>query len=152
MPDVIMKSVQTERVGFAPILRCYLDRCRIQQIIDDNVPLDPRRKVLSHGEACVAMITGILFQVLQLYRLCHTPPCPILFSLNDLVHRMLPDTGRLLFSLLFLLMSLLRQCCCYLSRLFALSFELFVQFSSLPDLLQYPRCFLHDRVRISQSF
>lgn len=70
MPDVVMKSVHTEGVGFAPILRCYLDRCRIQQIIDDNVPLDPRRKVLSHGEACVAMITGILFQVLQLYRLC----------------------------------------------------------------------------------
>jgi transposase len=70
MPDVIVKSVQTEGVGFAPILRCYFDRCRIQQIIDHNVPLDPRRKVLSHGEACVAMITGILFQALQLYRLC----------------------------------------------------------------------------------
>lgn len=70
MPDVIMKSVQTQGVGFAPILRCYLDRCGIEQIIDDNVPLDTRRKVLSHGEACVAMITGILFQVLQLYRLC----------------------------------------------------------------------------------
>lgn len=70
MPDIIMKSVQTQGVGFAPILRCYLNRCRIQQIIDHNIPLDPRRKVLSHGEACVAMITGILFQVLQLYRLC----------------------------------------------------------------------------------
>ena len=70
MPDVIMESVQTQRVGFAPILRCFLERCHIQQIIDHNVPLDPRRKVLSHGEACVAMITGILFQVLQLYRLC----------------------------------------------------------------------------------
>jgi len=67
MPDVIMKSVQTQGVGFAPILRCYLDKCRIQQIIDENVPLDPRRKILSHGEASVAMITGILFQVLQLY-------------------------------------------------------------------------------------
>ena len=70
MPDVIMKSVQTEGVGFAPILRWYLDKCRIQEIIDENVPLDPRRKILSHGEASVAMITGILFQVLQLYRLC----------------------------------------------------------------------------------
>jgi hypothetical protein len=67
MPDVIIKSVQTQGVGFAPILRCYFDRCRIQQIIDHNVPLDPRRKVLSHGDACVAMITGILFQVLQLW-------------------------------------------------------------------------------------
>ena len=42
----------------------------IAEIIDENVPLDPRRKVLSHGQASVAMITGILFQVLQLYRLC----------------------------------------------------------------------------------
>jgi len=34
------------------------------------VPLDPRRKKLTHGQACVAMITAILYQVLQLYRLC----------------------------------------------------------------------------------
>lgn len=70
MPDVVMKSVQTKGVGFAPILRHYFDRCRIQAIIDENVPLDPRRKVLTHGEACAAMITGILFQVMQLYRIC----------------------------------------------------------------------------------
>jgi len=70
MPELVMKSVQTQGVGFAPILRCYFERCRIQKIIDENVPLDPRRKVLTHGEACVAMITAILFQVLQLYRLC----------------------------------------------------------------------------------
>jgi transposase len=70
MPDVVMKSVQTQGVGFAPVLRHYFDRCRIQAIIDKNVPLDPRRKVLTHGEACIAMITGILFQVLQLYRIC----------------------------------------------------------------------------------
>ena len=70
MPDVIMQSVQTKGVGFAPILKCYFERCNIQNIIDDNVPLDPRRKVLTHGEACVSMITAILFQTLQLYRIC----------------------------------------------------------------------------------
>ena len=70
MPDIIMESVQTQGVGFAPILKCYLERCNIQNIIDDNVPLDPRRKVLTHGEACVSMITAILFQTLQLYRIC----------------------------------------------------------------------------------
>ena len=40
MPDVIMQSVQTKGVGFAPILKCYFERCNIQNIIDDNVPLD----------------------------------------------------------------------------------------------------------------
>ena len=70
MPDIVMKSVQTQGLGFAPILRQYFERCRINTIIDENVPLDPRRKVLTHGEASVAMITGILFQVLQLYRIC----------------------------------------------------------------------------------
>lgn len=70
MPDVIMDSVQTQGVGFAPILKCYFERCNIQNIIDDNVHLDPRRKVLTHGEACVSMITAILFKTLQLYRIC----------------------------------------------------------------------------------
>ena len=70
MSDVIMESVQTQGVGFAPILKCYFERCNIQNIIDDNVPLDPRRKVLTHGEACVSMITAILFRTLQLYRIC----------------------------------------------------------------------------------
>lgn len=64
------KPVQTQPIGFAPILRSYFEKCCIADIIDDQVPLDPRRKVLTHGEACVAMVTGILFQVLQLYRLC----------------------------------------------------------------------------------
>lgn len=70
MPDVIMESVQTQGVGFAPILKRYFERCNIQNIIDDNVHLDPRRKILTHGEACVSMITAILFQTLQLYRIC----------------------------------------------------------------------------------
>lgn len=70
MAEVILEDVETKGVGFAPILQHYFERCGIAEIIDDNVPLDPRRKVLSHGQACVAMITGIMFQVLQLYRLC----------------------------------------------------------------------------------
>lgn len=65
-----VQSVQTQGVGFAPILRHYFEKCGIEKIIDDNVPLDPRRKVLTHGQACVTMITAILHQVLQLYRLC----------------------------------------------------------------------------------
>jgi len=63
-------SVQTKGLTFAPIIRHYFERCGIARIIDENVPLDPRRKILSHGQACVAMITGIFCQVLQLYNLC----------------------------------------------------------------------------------
>ncbi len=70
MENNIIEGVETQGVSFAPILRHYFEKCGIDQIIDENVPLDPRRKVLTHGQACVAMITGILFQVLQLYRLC----------------------------------------------------------------------------------
>ncbi len=57
-------------IGFAPILRHFFDKSGMAKIIDDNVPLDPKRKILTHGEASVAMITGILFQVSQLYKLC----------------------------------------------------------------------------------
>jgi transposase len=70
MPDNVIKSVKTQGIGFAPILRHYFEQCDVGQIIDQYVPLDPRRKVLTHGQACVAMITAILFQVLQLYRIC----------------------------------------------------------------------------------
>ena len=66
----VIKNVQTQAVGFAPILRYYFDRCGIANIIDDHVELDPRRKILTHGQAAVAMITAILFQVMQLYRIC----------------------------------------------------------------------------------
>jgi len=66
----VIKNVQTQAVGFAPILRYYFDRCTIANIIDDHVELDPRRKILTHGQASVAMITAILFQVMQLYRIC----------------------------------------------------------------------------------
>jgi hypothetical protein len=70
MAEKVAKNVQTQAVGFAPILRHYFDKCGIERIIDDNVKLDPRRKVLTHGQAAVAMITSILFQVMALYRLC----------------------------------------------------------------------------------
>ena len=70
MATHVIKNVQTQAVGFAPILRHYFDQCGITNIIDDHVELDPRRKILTHGQATVAMITAILFQVMQLYRLC----------------------------------------------------------------------------------
>jgi transposase len=70
MATPIIKNVQTQAVGFAPILRHYFDQCGIANIIDDQVDLDPRRKILTHGQAAVAMITAILFQVMQLYRIC----------------------------------------------------------------------------------
>jgi transposase len=66
----VIKDVQTQSVGFAPILRHYFEKCGIQRIIDEHVAQDPRRKVLTHGQAAVAMITAILFQVMQLYRIC----------------------------------------------------------------------------------
>jgi len=66
----VVKSVKTKQVGFAPILQYFFQRCGIAKIIDDSLDLDPRRKVLTHGQASVAMVTGILFQVLQLYRIC----------------------------------------------------------------------------------
>ena len=70
MKTPVIENVQTQSVGFAPILRHYFDQCGIQRIIDEHVELDPRRKVLTHGQAAVAMITAILFQVMQLYRIC----------------------------------------------------------------------------------
>ncbi|MDL1976009.1 MAG: DUF4277 domain-containing protein, partial [Deltaproteobacteria bacterium] len=70
MAKKIIESVETKNVEFGPILRSYFEKCNIAQIIDENVPLDPRRKVLTHGQAGIAMITGILFQALQLFRLC----------------------------------------------------------------------------------
>ena len=70
MATPVIKNVQTQAVGFAPILLHYFDRCAIANIIDQHVELDPRRKILTHGQATVAMITAILFQVMQLYRIC----------------------------------------------------------------------------------
>lgn len=69
MATPVIKNVQTQAVGFAPILRRYFDQCGIKSIIDGHVELDPRRKILTHGEAAVAMIVGILFQAMQLYRI-----------------------------------------------------------------------------------
>lgn len=70
MPKKSLNNVQTKPVGFAPILGHYFDGCGIVDIVDEHVPTDPRRKVLTHGQACTAMITGILFQTMQLYRIC----------------------------------------------------------------------------------
>jgi len=70
MATPVIKNVQTQAVGFGPILRSYFDQCGIAKIIDEHVELDKRRKILTHGQAAVAMITAILFQVMQLYRIC----------------------------------------------------------------------------------
>lgn len=70
MSNIAVKNVHTKTVGFGPILKHYFERCGIQRIIDEHVELDPRRKVLTHGQAAIAMITAILFQVMQLYRIC----------------------------------------------------------------------------------
>lgn len=65
-----LETVKTKSVGFAPILKHFFDRSGIVEFIDAHVPLDPRRKKLTHGQTAAAMITGILFQVSQLYKLC----------------------------------------------------------------------------------
>jgi transposase len=70
MPKNIVQNVSTDGVGFAPILLYFFKQCGIAEVIDNHVPTDPRRKVLTHGQASIAMITGILFQVMQLYRIC----------------------------------------------------------------------------------
>ena len=70
MVTKILNSVETEGVGFVPILKRFYEKCGIRDIIDDKVPLDPRRKALTHGQACEAMITGIRFQAPQLYSIC----------------------------------------------------------------------------------
>ena len=69
MPLSEAPPVQTQPIGYAPILRHYIERCRLVELIDQQVPLDPRRTELTHGEACVAMLTGILHQVFQLYNM-----------------------------------------------------------------------------------
>ncbi len=63
-------TVYTQPIGYAPILRHYFERCKIVKILDEHVPLDPRRTELTHGEACLAMMTGIVHQVFQLYHMC----------------------------------------------------------------------------------
>jgi transposase len=70
MPKNVINYVHTKPVGFAPILAHYFDKCNIADIVDTHVPMDPRRKILTHGQACIAMVTAILFQAMQLYRVC----------------------------------------------------------------------------------
>jgi len=69
MPFSETPAVQTQPIGYAPILRHYIERCRLVELIDQQVPLDPRRTELTHGEACVAMLTGIFHQVFHLYNM-----------------------------------------------------------------------------------
>jgi hypothetical protein len=45
----VIKNVHTQSVGFAPILTHYFEKCGSQPIIDENIPTDPRRKVLTQG-------------------------------------------------------------------------------------------------------
>lgn len=66
----VVDNVVTQNIGFAPILKHYFEKSAIAEIIDKNIATDPRRKFVTHGQAAVAMITGILFQVMQLYRIC----------------------------------------------------------------------------------
>ena len=39
MATPVIKNVQTQAVGFGPILRYYFDQCGIAKIIDDHVEL-----------------------------------------------------------------------------------------------------------------
>jgi len=70
MKAIPLAPVETQTIGFAPILKFYFEEAGVQSIIDQNVPLDPRRKILTHGQASVAMVTAILCQVFQMYRPC----------------------------------------------------------------------------------
>lgn len=78
-------TVRTQAIGYAPILKFFLERCQIIPLIDRHVPLDSRRTELTHGEACVAMITGIFHQVFQLYALQKFA------TTTDILHVILPD-------------------------------------------------------------
>ena len=70
MTTLPLPAVETQAIGFAPILKFFFEESGVQTIIDQNVSLDPRRKILTHGQASVAMVTAILCQVFQMYRLC----------------------------------------------------------------------------------
>jgi len=62
----VLQDVETQGVSFGPILKHFFGLCRIEEIIDQSVNMDPRRKILTHGQASVAMITAILFQVMRI--------------------------------------------------------------------------------------
>jgi transposase len=70
MATTPIPPVETQTIGFAPILKFFFEESGVQTIIDQHVPLDPRRKILTHGQAGVTMVTAILCQVFQMYRLC----------------------------------------------------------------------------------
>jgi hypothetical protein len=88
--------VETQTIGFAPILKFFFEEAGVQTIIDQNVPLDPRRKILTHGQASVAMVTAILCQVFQMYRLCQfAEKSQILnFFRTDRISRIMPAVCR----------------------------------------------------------
>lgn len=67
----VITNVSIQGIGFAPILRHYFEKGAVANIIDQNISTDPRGKVLTHGQAAVAMVTGMLFQIMPLYRICH---------------------------------------------------------------------------------
>jgi hypothetical protein len=72
MPEHAVRNVQTKPVGFAPILSHYFKKCGLRDIIDEHVPTDPRRKVLTHGQACIAMITGAMIREFHIKTdVCH---------------------------------------------------------------------------------
>ncbi len=80
-------SVETQVVGYAPMLKFFMERCQLIPLIDRHVPLDPKRTELTHGEACVAMITGIFHQVFQLSALQKFA------TATDILQVVLPDIG-----------------------------------------------------------
>ena len=62
MPETVIQNVQTQPNGYAPILKYFFDVARIQAIIDENVALDPRRKILTHGQATAPMMPPSLLK------------------------------------------------------------------------------------------
>jgi hypothetical protein len=50
------RPVETQAIGFFLILKFFFEESRVQTIIDQHVPLDPRKINLTHGQASVAMV------------------------------------------------------------------------------------------------
>lgn len=70
MHEAVLQEVETQGLSFGPVLKYFFELCLIAQIVDQSVHTDPRRQKVTHGQATVVMITAILFQVMQLYRIC----------------------------------------------------------------------------------
>lgn len=52
MSAPVIKNVQTQAVGFGPILRHYFDQCGIQRIIDDHVELAKKENPHPWSSCC----------------------------------------------------------------------------------------------------